>query len=125
MISLARLNTAPDEDFVTALGGIYEHSDWVPQRLVQQRPFPDVGNLRLAMRQTVENATDAEKLALIRTHPDLAGKLAKAGMLTAESSREQVGLGLDRLTTRNTRGSRTGTNATGTNSDSPSSSAPG
>ena len=97
MISLARLNTAPDADFVTALAGIYEHSDWVPQHLVRQRPFPDLEHLRLAMRQVVENATDAEKLTLIRSHPDLAGKLAKAGKLTEESTREQAGLGLDRL----------------------------
>lgn len=97
MTSLARLNTASDEDFVTTLAGIYEHSDWVPQRLAHQRPFPSVENLRLAMRQVLENATDPEKLALIRAHPDLAGKLAKAGELTQESSREQAGLGLDRL----------------------------
>ena len=97
MISLARLNTAPDGDFVTALGGIHEHSDWVPQRVLQRRPFLNLENLKLAMRQVVENATDAEKLTLIRAHPDLAGKLAKAGELTEESTREQAGLGLDRL----------------------------
>lgn len=97
MISLPHLNAASDEDFVTTLGGIYEHSDWVPRRLVGQRPFPDAGALGLAMRQTVENATEAEKLVLIRSHPDLAGKLAKAGKLTDESTREQAGLGLDRL----------------------------
>ena len=125
MISLARLNTAPDEDFVTTLGGIYEHSDWVPQRLVQQRPFPDLENLRLAMRQIVENATDAEKLALIRAHPDLAGKLAKAGKLTEESTREQAGLGLDRLDDREYERFQTETSATGRNSDFPSSFAPG
>ncbi len=97
MISLAQLNAASDGDFVTTLGGIYEHSDWVPQRLVVQRPFQDTESLRVAMHQTVENASAAEKLVLIRAHPDLAGKLAKAGKLTAESTREQAGLGLDRL----------------------------
>lgn len=97
MISLTQLNAASDADFVTTLGGIYEHSDWIPKKLVGQRPFPDTESLRLAMRGTVENATEAEKLILIRAHPDLAGKLAKAGKLTAESTREQAGLGLDRL----------------------------
>jgi 2-oxo-4-hydroxy-4-carboxy-5-ureidoimidazoline decarboxylase len=97
MISLAQLNAASDGDFVTTLGGIYEHSDWVPRRLAAQRPFQDTESLRIAMRQTVENATAVEKLVLIRAHPDLAGKLAKAGKLTAESTREQAGLGLDRL----------------------------
>lgn len=98
MISLYQLNVAADEDFVSLLGGIYEHSDWVPRRLLQQRPFPDLEILRLAMRQVVENASDWEKLTLIRAHPDLAGKLARAGKLTAESTAEQAGLGLDRLT---------------------------
>lgn len=97
MTSLSQLNVVADEDFVALLGGIYEHSDWVPMRLIQQRPFPDATNLRIAMRQVVETSTDAEKLALIRSHPDLAGKLAKAGKLTQESTREQAGLGLDRL----------------------------
>jgi OHCU decarboxylase len=50
------------------------------------------------MQDVVEAAGDLEKLALIRDHPDLAGKLARAGQLTAESAKEQAGLGLDRLT---------------------------
>jgi 2-oxo-4-hydroxy-4-carboxy-5-ureidoimidazoline decarboxylase len=97
MISLTTLNAASDADFVSTLGGIYEHSDWIPRSLSGRRPFPDTGSLQLAMREAVENATEAEKLTLIRAHPDLAGKLAKAGKLTAESKREQAGLGLDRL----------------------------
>lgn len=92
------LNEATAGDFVTALGGIYEHSDWVPQKVVTQRPFADREQLRSALRSAVELASDEEKLILIRAHPDLAGKLARAGALTAESTREQAGLGLDRLT---------------------------
>ena len=97
MISLAQLNAVSDEEFVSVLGGIYEHSDWVPRRIIQQRPFPDPMHLRKAMGQAVDQATDEEKLTLIRAHPDLAGKLARAGALTEESTREQAGLGLDRL----------------------------
>lgn len=97
MISLSQLNAASDGDFVTTLGGIYEHSDWIPRQLVGQRPFPAPEALRIAMHQVVEDATEAEKLGLIRAHPDLAGKLARAGKLTGESTREQAGLGLDRL----------------------------
>lgn len=92
------LNGAAAGDFVTALGGIYEHSDWVPQKVVTQRPFADREQLRSALRSAVELASAEEKLILIRAHPDLAGKLARAGALTAESTREQAGLGLDRLT---------------------------
>ncbi|MEO7099769.1 MAG: 2-oxo-4-hydroxy-4-carboxy-5-ureidoimidazoline decarboxylase [Luteolibacter sp.] len=97
MISLSHLNAMSKDDFISILGGIYEHSDWVAERVFQQRPFPNPENLRLAMRQTVEDAADDEKLALIRAHPDLAGKLARAGALTEASTREQAGLGLDRL----------------------------
>lgn len=97
MISLSRLNAAPAEEFVAALGGIYEHSDWVPHRAILRRPFASQEELRIAMQQTVESATTEEKLALIRAHPDLAGKLARAGALTAASTSEQAGLGLDRL----------------------------
>jgi 2-oxo-4-hydroxy-4-carboxy-5-ureidoimidazoline decarboxylase len=97
MISLSQLNAAPDEEFVSALGGIYEHSDWVARRVLAERPFQNAESLRLSMRQAVEAATDDEKLALIQAHPDLAGKLARAGGLTDASTREQAGLGLDRL----------------------------
>ena len=97
MISLTRLNAAPAEEFVATLGGIYEHSDWVPQRVIGRRPFAAMEDLKMAMRQAVEDATDEEKLALIRSHPDLAGKLARAGALTDASNHEQAGLGLDRL----------------------------
>ena len=98
MISLAQLNAASAGEFITLLGGIYEHSDWVPQGVVQQRPFSTPENLRLSMQEAVDGAPAEMKLALIRAHPDLAGKLARAGTLTVESTREQAGLGLDRLT---------------------------
>jgi 2-oxo-4-hydroxy-4-carboxy-5-ureidoimidazoline decarboxylase len=97
MISLTQLNAATAGEFVAVLGGIYEHSDWVARRVVGQRPFANPDDLRLAMRQAVDAATAGEKLTLIRAHPDLAGKLARSGALTEESTREQAGLGLDRL----------------------------
>lgn len=85
------------EDFVGRIGGVYEHSAWVADRVAEQRPFQDRAQLAAAMRLVVETATDEAKLGLIRAHPDLAGKLARAGGLGAESAREQAGLGLDRL----------------------------
>lgn len=97
MTTLAELNIASDETFVNRLGAIYEHSDWVPRNILKQRPFPNREELQLALQKTVDDSSNEEKLALIRAHPDLAGKLARAGALTAESTREQVGLGLDRL----------------------------
>jgi 2-oxo-4-hydroxy-4-carboxy-5-ureidoimidazoline decarboxylase len=96
-LSIGELNAMGKEEFVARLGGIYEHSAWVAEAVDQQRPFQDRASLAAAMRMSVETATDEVKLALIRSHPDLAGKLARAGALSAESTREQAGLGLDRL----------------------------
>ena len=97
MVSLQDLNAVADEEFVSLLGGIYEHSDWVPRKVLRSRPFSDFGHLRTMLKGAVDESTAEAKLALIRAHPDLAGKLARAGALTLESTREQAGLGLDRL----------------------------
>lgn len=97
MMTVSRLNELLDEEFTAFLGGVYEHSPWVAARALGERPFNDLNHLVTAMRGIVDAACDAEKIALIRAHPDLAGKLARAGSLTPESTREQAGLGLDRL----------------------------
>jgi 2-oxo-4-hydroxy-4-carboxy-5-ureidoimidazoline decarboxylase len=91
------LNAMPKADFVACLGGIYEHSPWVAEQAAGERPFSGKEHLADRMRAAVENASDSARLTLIRAHPDLAGKLARAGALGAESTREQAGLGLDRL----------------------------
>jgi len=91
------LNAMPKADFVACLGGIYEHSPWVAEQTADERPFSGREHIADRMRAAVESADDSAKLALIRAHPDLAGKLARAGTLTPESTREQAGLGLDRL----------------------------
>jgi 2-oxo-4-hydroxy-4-carboxy-5-ureidoimidazoline decarboxylase len=91
------LNAMPNADFVACLGGIYEHSPWVAEQVAGERPFSSRKHMADRMRAAVENASDSAQLALIRSHPDLAGKLARAGTLGAESTREQAGLGLDRL----------------------------
>lgn len=97
MVTLETLNAASDEDFLRELGGIYEHSEWVASKVMGQRPFRDLSSLASAMRQTVDRSDLSDQLKLIRNHPDLAGKLARAGDLTAASTREQSELGLDRL----------------------------
>ncbi len=86
-----------DDEFVKTLGGIYEHSPWVAERVLISRPFERMETLRRAMLAVVDAASDLEKLTLIQAHPDLAGKLARAGALTDFSTNEQAGLGLDRL----------------------------
>ena len=86
------------EAFVSRFGSIYEHSSWVAERTWQQGldvSHSDVGELGRAMAQTLQRASEAEKLQLIRAHPDLAGKAALAGDLTGESTDEQASAGLD------------------------------
>ncbi|MGY8524971.1 2-oxo-4-hydroxy-4-carboxy-5-ureidoimidazoline decarboxylase [Paracidovorax citrulli] len=92
---LTDLNAMPAEEFVQALGGIYEHSAWVAEQAAAQRPFADLAALAEAMRVAVDNASEQARLTLLRAHPELAGKAAVRGELTAESTREQRGAGLD------------------------------
>lgn len=96
-LNLETLNTCGQSAFTEALGGIYEHSPWVAERAFALRPFATVEALTDAMAGAVAAASHEEKLALVRAHPDLAGKAARAGALTAASKTEQGALGLDRL----------------------------
>ena len=91
------LNRAPAEDFIAVFGGIYEHSRWVAEAACAVRPFECVGDLQESMAGAVRTAGADRQLALVRAHPDLAGRLARAGRLEAASAGEQAGLGLDRL----------------------------
>ena len=96
-ISLQELNAAADADFVAALGDIFEHAPWVAEAVRGQRPFTSLTALHAAMVAAVRAATPAQRLALIKGHPDLAGKAARAGLLTVDSKAEQSSAGLDRL----------------------------
>jgi 2-oxo-4-hydroxy-4-carboxy-5-ureidoimidazoline decarboxylase len=96
-IVLDQLNKSDAQTFIAALGEIYEKSPWVAERAHARAPFATVAALFDAMAGAVGSATRDEKLALVRAHPDLAGKAAHVGTLTAASANEQGGLGLDRL----------------------------
>jgi 2-oxo-4-hydroxy-4-carboxy-5-ureidoimidazoline decarboxylase len=96
-ISLDRLNRQSADEFVQALEGIYEHSPWIPADVWRQRPFADTAALHAALRQTVTAATRGQQLALLRAHPELAGKEAQTGSLTQDSTAEQAGAGLVNL----------------------------
>ena len=95
MSNLADLNKASTEQFVAVLGGIFEHSPWVAQRVAPKRPFANVQALHAAMVQAIEDEGLDAQLKLIRAHPELAGKAAVRGELTEESTREQSGAGLN------------------------------
>jgi OHCU decarboxylase len=91
------LNRASDSEFTAALGAIYEHSPWIAARAASRRPFADLAELHNAMSAVVAAASPAEQIALVAEHPDLGGRLARAGKLAPASADEQAGLGLDRL----------------------------
>jgi 2-oxo-4-hydroxy-4-carboxy-5-ureidoimidazoline decarboxylase len=94
---LDRLNGAEDAEFVRELGGIYEHAPWVAAAVRGLRPFATLSALHEAMTEAVRKAPREQRLALINGHPDLAGKAARAGTLTADSTAEQASVGLNRL----------------------------
>lgn len=96
--TLAQLNAMAREAFVATLGGIFEHSAWVAEQAAGARPFENIEALHRAMTEAVERAGAARQRALIDAHPDLAGKAAVSGELTAESTREQSGAGLTQCT---------------------------
>jgi 2-oxo-4-hydroxy-4-carboxy-5-ureidoimidazoline decarboxylase len=94
---LAALNAADRDAFVAALGGVFENAPWVARQAHVTRPFATVADLHRALMAAVAAAGDAEQLAFMRGHPELASRTARAGAMTAESRQEQGGLGLDRL----------------------------
>jgi len=94
MIALASLNAATEAEFSAALAGIFEHSPWVAQRAAAARPFASKLHLQESMCEVVARASAEEQLALIRAHPELAGRAAIRGELTVESAGEQKGAGL-------------------------------
>jgi 2-oxo-4-hydroxy-4-carboxy-5-ureidoimidazoline decarboxylase len=96
-VALDDLNRADKRAFIAALGGIFENAPWVAEAVWPQRPFATLAALFSAMTAAVTAASREKKLALIFGHPDLAGKAARAGDLTAHSRSEQSGAGLDRL----------------------------
>ena len=98
MKTIQGLNGLDAEAFTAALDGIYEHSPWIAARAAALRPCSTLAALKLALQAVVDGASDAEQLLLLRAHPELAGKAAIAGELTAESSGEQASSGLDRCT---------------------------
>ena len=96
--SLANLNACDRAAFVAALGHLFEHSPWVAEETWPERPFRDAPHLHAALCATLRSASLAKQLALIRAHPDLAGRLARQNQLTKESTAEQATAGLNRLT---------------------------
>jgi 2-oxo-4-hydroxy-4-carboxy-5-ureidoimidazoline decarboxylase len=94
MPKLAELNALDRAEFTRLVGPVFEHSPWVAARTAAQRPFVSREALHAALVATVDNASEDEKLALIRAHPDLIGD----AHLTAASQAEQTSAGLQDAT---------------------------
>ena len=89
------------DEFVASYGGIFEHSAWIAERafdLELGAAHDTAGGLHNALARMFRSASEQERLGVLTAHPDLAGKLSQAKRLTAESSAEQAGAGLDALT---------------------------
>ncbi|MDT3377615.1 2-oxo-4-hydroxy-4-carboxy-5-ureidoimidazoline decarboxylase [Labrys portucalensis] len=97
MIDLMSLNAASREAFTTRLGPVFENSRWVAEAVWSRRPFDTIENLHAAMMAVVLGQDEASIAAFLNAHPDLAGREAKQGTMTAESVEEQGTAGLDRL----------------------------
>jgi 2-oxo-4-hydroxy-4-carboxy-5-ureidoimidazoline decarboxylase len=97
IITLDELNACSREMFVANLGRIFEGSPWVAEQVFERRPFATVAALHEAMINVVALADSDLTLAFLRGHPELGGKVARAGTMAEASRAEQGGLGFDRL----------------------------
>lgn len=97
-LTLEQLNAADTATAVQLLDGLYEHSPWIAEAAMTQRPFKSLAHLKYAMVQVLEKAGVQAQLDLIRAHPELAGKAMVSKTLTAESTNEQNKAGLTQCT---------------------------
>jgi N-carbamoyl-L-amino-acid hydrolase len=93
-LTLEQLNAASHGEAAQMLDGLYEHSPWIAERALAARPFRSVPHLQHAMVQVLAAAGREAQIALIRAHPELAGKAMVSKTLTAESTHEQGKAGL-------------------------------
>jgi len=93
-MTLDELNRAPLAQAQAMLAGLYEHSDWIAQQALDERPFQSLAQLQYAMCRVLAAAGREPQLALLRAHPELAGKGLVVSSLTTESQHEQKKAGL-------------------------------
>ena len=94
---MAPINAMDRTAFVQKFGGIFENSPWVAEKAWDKRPFASLDAMHAAMVAVARYAPAAMQLALLQSHPDLAGKEAEAGTMTASSVAEQASAGLNAL----------------------------
>jgi len=97
-LTLEQVNAADEATAARLLEGVYEHSPWIAQAALGERPFRSLAHLKHALAGIVRAAGPDRQLALIRAHPELAGKAMVARTLTSESTSEQGRAGLTECT---------------------------
>ncbi len=96
--TLDQLNAAPLAEAERMLDGLYEHTPWIAAAALKARPFRSLAQLKQAMAEALAQGGVDAQLALIRAHPELAGKAMEQNTLTAESTGEQQRAGLTACT---------------------------
>src|SRR5215472_8112709 len=96
--SLMEINALAVEEFAGIIAPVFEHSPWIAEAGWPMRPFASLEALHGTLCGVVGEAPAEKQLELIRAHPDLVGRAALAGTLTAASTNEQASAGLNGLT---------------------------
>ena len=96
-VDMAPINAMDRAAFVVKFGGIFEKSPWVAEKAWEKRPFASLDAMHSAMVAVAKAAPAPQQIALLQAHPDLAGKEAQAGTMTASSVAEQASAGLNSL----------------------------
>jgi 2-oxo-4-hydroxy-4-carboxy-5-ureidoimidazoline decarboxylase len=94
---MASINSMERDAFVQKFGGVFENSPWVAEKAWEKKPFASLDDMHAAMVAVARYAPASAQLALLQSHPDLAGKEAQAGTMTASSVAEQASAGLNSL----------------------------
>ena len=97
-LTFTQINAMPQAEFVAVFGGLFEHSPWVAENAWAARPFKDAADLHAKMAAAMHAAPYARALALLRAHPELAGRAMVSQSLTADSTNEQTRSGLTQCT---------------------------
>jgi len=97
-LTLQQLNDAPSEQALAMVDGLYEHSPWIAKQALASRPFRSLAHFKHCMSTVLREASREQQLALVRAHPELAGKAMRENALTAESANEQNKAGLTQCT---------------------------
>ncbi len=96
-VAMVPINAMDRAAFVVKFGAIFEKSPWVAEEAWEKRPFASLDDMHAGMVAVVKNAPATRQLALLQAHPDLAGREAQAGTMTASSVAEQASVGLNAL----------------------------